>query len=172
MSYFVLFVGSIWFANWLIGNIGINCYPCVIPVGFGLYAPSGVLAVGIGFTLRDLLQRSKGIKWTIVAIVIGAALSYWINPFLALASGSAFLLSETLDLFVYTPLQKKNLIGAMLASNVVGLIADSFVFLTLANISLEFLPGQIVGKFWMTLAVLPIIWILRNGYISRNNVGW
>jgi uncharacterized PurR-regulated membrane protein YhhQ (DUF165 family) len=162
MIYFVLFISTIFLANWLIGNVGYNCYPCIIPIGFSLYAPSGVLAVGLGFTLRDLLQRTMGIKWTVIAIVIGALLSYFINPFLALASGSAFLLSELFDLLVYTPLQKRNLTIAVISSNIVGLIVDSFVFLTLAQISLEFLPGQIIGKFWMTLLALPIIWMLRK----------
>jgi hypothetical protein len=41
----------------------------------------------------------------------------------------------------------------------------------LARISLEFLPGQIVGKLWMTLIILPIIWILRNVNTSCDYAG-
>lgn len=37
------------------------------------------------------------------------------------------------------------------SGNVVGLIMDSALFLMLAFGSLEFLPGQVVGKAWMTL---------------------
>lgn len=168
MKYIYLFgfIGTIFLANWLIGNVGYDCYPCVIPVGFGLMAPSGVLAIGLGFTLRDLAQEALGLKWIIWAIVAGALLSVWINPFLAIASGSAFLLSETLDLSIYTPLRKHNFIYAVVASNAVGLMVDSAVFLYLAFNSLNYFPGQVVGKLWMTLLVLPVIWYVNS---SRNN---
>lgn len=161
--YLILFISTIFLANWLIGNIGYFCNPvCTIPVWPMVYAPSGVLAIGLGFTLRDLVQRSMGIKWTVAGIVAGAILSAWLNPFLALASGSAFLFSELMDLAVYTPLQRRNLIIAVLASNIVGLIADSVLFLWLAFGSLEFLTGQIIGKLWMALIALPIIWWMRK----------
>jgi uncharacterized PurR-regulated membrane protein YhhQ (DUF165 family) len=143
-------------------NIGTTCYsPCVIPVWFGIEAPSGVLAIGLGFTLRDLVQRTLDLKWTVVAILIGATLSAWLNPFLALASGSAFLFSEMMDLGVYTPLQKHNLFLAVIGSNAVGLIADSVIFLFLAFGSLDFLTGQIIGKLWMTVLALPVIYLIR-----------
>lgn len=165
MKYFYLigFISTIFLANWLISNVGYFCNPvCVIPVWPGIYAPSGVLAIGLGFTLRDLAQRSWGLRWTIGAIIVGALLSAYLSPALALASGTAFLLSETLDLMVYTPLQKRNLVGAVIASNGVGLVVDSIVFLLLAFGSLAFLPGQIIGKALMTLAALPVIWVIRR----------
>lgn len=161
--FLILFIGTIYLANWLIQNVGVMCYPpCVIPVWFNIYAPSGVLAIGLGFTLRDLVQRHLGLRYAIVAIFIGALLSLFIDPFLGIASGAAFLLSEMLDLFVYTPLQENNLIVAVLASNVVGIVADSIIFLFIAFGSLEFLPGQIIGKLWMTLLFIPIIWLMRQ----------
>jgi uncharacterized PurR-regulated membrane protein YhhQ (DUF165 family) len=61
---------------------------------------------------------------------------------------------------VYTPLQKRNLITAVVASNVVGLIVDSYVFLSLAGIPIEYMEGQVVGKLWMTALAIPaILWI-------------
>ena len=52
---------------------------------------------------------------------------------------------------------------AVLASSVVGLIADSLLFLWLAFGSLEFLEGQILGKLWMVLLALPVVhWIRRH----------
>ncbi|MBN4747477.1 VUT family protein, partial [Pandoraea nosoerga] len=52
------FIATIPLANWLIGNVGTTCVPggpCIIPVGFGLMAPSGVLMVGLALVLRDLV---------------------------------------------------------------------------------------------------------------------
>ena len=77
----------------------------------------------------------------------GAALSGAVAPpQLIFASTTAFLLSELADFAVYTPLQSRGLVLAVLASSVVGLIADSVLFLWLAFGSLDFLAGQIVGK--------------------------
>ena len=50
-------------ANWLIGNVGTMCIPdgpCLVPVGFGLAAPSGVLMIGIALVLRDALHEQGG----------------------------------------------------------------------------------------------------------------
>lgn len=162
--YFFLFVGTVVLANWLIGNVG-ECHPngpCVIPVWFGIYAPSGVLSIGLAFTLRDLVQHSLGVKWTILAIVIGALLSSYLSPYLALASGCAFLFSELMDLMVYTPLHHNHFWTAVIGSNIVGLVTDSAIFLFLAFGSLQFLEGQVLGKFWMTLVALPVIYLIRQ----------
>lgn len=168
--FFILFVGTVWLANYLITHVGLQFgpgEPHLIPVGFGIMAPSGVLAIGIGFTLRDLVQKRLGVTWSAFGVLIGAFLSSFLSPGLALASGLAFLTSETLDLLVYTPLRRKNLYGAVIASNLVGMIVDSAVFLVLAFGSLEFLAGQVLGKFWMTLLFLPVIAVIDKWDRSR-----
>lgn len=173
LLYFTGFIASIWFANWLLSHWGTIRFPggpWLIPVwpgeltpsGDPIYAPSGVIAIGLSFTLRDLVQRRLGVQAALVAIVIGAALSAALDPAVALASGVAFLLAESLDLFVYTPLQRRNLVGAVMASNVVGLVVDSIVFLSIAFGSLAFLEGQVIGKAWMTLVAIPVIYGIRE----------
>jgi uncharacterized PurR-regulated membrane protein YhhQ (DUF165 family) len=154
-------------ANWLIGHAGTVCVPngpCLIPVAPGIMAPSGVLMVGLALVLRDLVQRRLGLWCAGVAIFVGAALSALLAPpSLVLASASAFLLSELADLAIYTPLQRRRLLLAVLASGLVGLVIDSAVFLQLAFGSLEFLPGQVIGKAWMVLLTLPAIaWLRRR----------
>ena len=165
--FFAGFAACVPLANWMIGNVGTVCIPdgpCVIPVApGGLSAPSGVLAVGVALVLRDLLQRRLGLGWSFAAILLGAALSAAIAPpTLVAASAIAFLLSELADLFVYTPLQRRGLVLAVAASGVVGLVVDSVVFLSVAFGSLDFLPGQIVGKLWAVLAALPLIHFIRK----------
>jgi uncharacterized PurR-regulated membrane protein YhhQ (DUF165 family) len=163
MSYAILatFLACIPIANWMIGNVGTHCVPhgpCLLPVGFGLAAPSGVIVVGIALVLRDLVQRDLGAKWAIAAIVAGAAISTGVaSPALAVASGTAFLLSELADMAVYTPLRERRLALAVLASGVVGAAVDSAVFLWLAFGSLTYLEGQIVGKLWASLAGYLVI---------------
>jgi queuosine precursor transporter len=161
--WFVLYIGTIFAANWSIGHLG-ACSgqgPCVIPVGFGLLAPSGVLWAGLAFTLRDLTQDALGRRWTIAAIVAGALLSATLSGPLALASGVAFLLSELADFAVYERVRKTSWLLGVGLSNTVGLLVDSALFLTLAFGSLQFLAGQVTGKAEMTLLALPILWALR-----------
>ena len=59
-------------------------------------------------------------------------------------------------------MRERHWIGAVVASNVVGLIADSVLFLWLAFGSMEFLGGQIVGKGWMTVAAVIVLMIWRR----------
>ena len=164
--FFVLFCLTIPAANWLIQNVGTVCTPkgpCLIPVAPGLLAPSGVLMVGAALVLRDLVQRRLGFVAAVVAILIGAAISGLVAPLaLVTASAAAYLLSEFSDLAVYTPLQERRFVTAVIASSMVGLIVDSIVFLWLAFGSLEFLAGQVVGKGWMVLLSIPLIMYLRR----------
>jgi uncharacterized PurR-regulated membrane protein YhhQ (DUF165 family) len=89
-------------------------------------------------------------------------------PALLVASGTAFLLSELADFAVYTPLQERRLVLAVLASSTVGLVIDSVVFLYLAFGSLEFLSGQVIGKAWMVLLALPFVWWIRRVEVRHN----
>lgn len=156
MKWLVGYAATIWLANWAIETFGL------VPVGFGLMAPAGVYFAGLAFTLRDLTQDALGKRAVLAAILAGAVLSALVSPTFALASGAAFLLSELLDFAVYQPLRERNWIGAVVASNVVGFAADSVLFLWLAFGSLAFLPGQLVGKAWMTAAAICVLLFVRS----------
>ena len=83
-------------------------------------------------------------------------------PSLVTASTAAFLLSELADFAVYTPLARRRLVTAVVASSLVGLVFDSIIFLWLAFGSFEFLTGQILGKAWMVLIALPFVYLVRQ----------
>src|SRR5206468_1900987 len=80
---FVLYAATVVAANWFVQHVGQATPgggPHTIPVGFGYRAPSGVLWIGVAFTLRDVVQSTLG-KWaTVVGILVGAALSYVVPP--------------------------------------------------------------------------------------------
>lgn len=153
-------------ANWMIGHFGVVCVPngpCLLPVGFGLMAPSGVLMVGVALVLRDLVQRLLGWMWGLGAIAIGAVLSWLVaDPHIVIASVVAFVASESADFLVYSPLAKRRLWLAVSASSAVGAIVDSAIFLWLAFGTLDLLAGQVVGKVWVSLFAGVVIAILRN----------
>lgn len=163
---FIAFLGCVPAANWLIGHAGTVCVPgepCLIPVAPGLMAPSGVLMVGFALVLRDVVQRLLGRNWALAAVLAGTVLSALIAPApLVIASGVAFLLSELADFAVFTPLQRRGLVLAVVASSMVGLVVDSVVFLFLAFNSLDYLAGQVVGKAWAVLLSIPLVRLLRR----------
>ena len=109
------FLACILAANYVTTRYG------MVPVGFGLIATAGTYFAGASFVLRDAVQdtvrnaRPQAKDWQVALwvaglIVAGALLSYLVSaPFIALASGVAFLASETADLLVYTPLRRKRL---------------------------------------------------------------
>lgn len=158
------YVAGIVAANYVTARYGF------VAVGFGLTATAGTYLAGASFVLRDAVQdavRASVVRQWIVhieravalrvmaLIALGAAISAAFSPSLALASGVAFLLSESADLCVYTPLRRKGYVRAAAASNVVGTVVDTFAFLWLAGFPVvSSAPGQIVGKLWITLAVV------------------
>ena len=155
MILIALYIATIPAANYLIGHVGTVCVPqgpCLIPVAPGIMAPSGVLMIGAALLLRDLVQRQRGIPWSLACIGAGTALSFLIAaPSLAIASGTAFLISELADFTVYTPLARNRFMAALLASCLAGAAVDSALFLWLAFGTLDHLLGQVIGKAYAVL---------------------
>lgn len=154
----VTFLGCILAANVVTTHLG------MVPVGFGLVATAGTYFAGATFILRDALQDVAGKRWTLAVIAAGAALSFFVaDPFIALASAVAFGLSELADLAVYTPLRKRGYIRAAIASNIVGALIDTVVFLWIAGFPImQALPGQMVGKLLVTAAAVAAVVIIRT----------
>lgn len=161
----VAYVSTVFGANWAIERYGL------VPVGFGLEAPAGVYFAGLAFTLRDLTQRTLGRRAVVLAIICGATLSLGVAPRYALASGAAFLLSELCDFAVYTPMERRGWIRAVVVSNAAGVVVDSVVFLMLAFGSLDFLAGQVVGKGWMTLLAVVVLLPVRHQELATSGRG-
>lgn len=162
------FVATVFAANWAFDRYG---FVDVIPGGWTLTAPAGVYFAGLAFGLRDALHDAGGRSWVLSAIVAGAALSLLIEDgvtvpggyvAIAVASGAAFLLSELADFAVYSPLRERQWTVAVVASNLVGSLVDSALFLFLAFGSLDHIEGQLVGKAYMVLPALVLVGALRR----------
>lgn len=159
---FILFAATIPLANWFISNVGSTCIPdgpCLIPVGFGLMAPSGVLFIGLALVLRDWLQELTNWKWSVAAVFVGGLLSLLTsNPYIALASAVAFVVAELFDLAVYTPLRDKGKHLAVLASGAVGSVVDSLLFVMIAFGSVELAFGTVVAKVYASVVVAAYLY--------------
>lgn len=153
------FIASIVLANYVTTRYGF------VSVGLGFTAAAGTYLAGAALGLRDLIQEGLGRLAVIVVILIGAGASFLVaDGRIALASGVAVLVSELADLAVYTPLRRKAWPAAVLASNTVGAVVDTFVFLTIAGFfTWAAVPGQLIGKvIWATLVPLGLVYVARS----------
>lgn len=168
----VLYAACIPAANWMIGHVGMcaSTGPCVVPVWPGVYAPSGVVLVGLALCLRDAVQVLCGKRGAAACLVAGAAASWFVaSPALATASAAAFVVSELSDWAVYGAVEHRwrRADVAVLCSGMVGLAVDSVLFLAVAFGSLDYLGGQVLGKAWAVLAVSGGLWAVRRGWMKR-----
>lgn len=168
---FVAFVATVYGANYAVEHYGGD--DGLVGVLWFL-APAGVYFAGLSFGLRDALHEVAGKAWrwwVFSAIALGCLLAYHLGDAfqiptghvsLALASAIAFGLSESADLLIYAPLRERHWPRAVVASNIVGALVDSAVFLWLAFGSLNFFWGQVGGKTLMVLPAILLVWLVRR----------
>jgi uncharacterized PurR-regulated membrane protein YhhQ (DUF165 family) len=109
----------------------------------------------VALALRDYVQEKAGRNQTLIAIAIGIALSYLVNPAVATASAVAFAVSELIDFAIYTRIRRRNKPIAIATSGFVGGIVDSLLFLQIAFDSTMFWQGQVIGK--TAIAILAAV---------------
>ncbi|WP_435246380.1 VUT family protein [Streptomyces sp. NRRL F-5630] len=146
-------------ANWLTTRYGL------IHLAPGITATAGTLAAGAALLARDLVQDTAGRTWVLAGITVGAALTWATSPALALASTIAFSAAELADMAIYTPLRDRGWARAVLASNLVGALLDTLLFLWLAGFPLiaATVTGQLVGKLlWATLLPVTAVTAVRR----------
>ena len=132
-------------------NIGFVYVP-LIPFFDTMYPPMSII-VGLIFILRDYAQREIGHK-VIGAMLIGAFLSYIMaDPYVAIASLVAFLVSETVDWGVFT-VTNKPLHERILISSLVSTPIDSALFLyMIGHFSILATATMFVSKMLGALAI-------------------
>jgi uncharacterized PurR-regulated membrane protein YhhQ (DUF165 family) len=153
------YITSIAAANYLTSRYGL------VHVAPGLLTTAGTYAAGAALLLRDVVQDTLGRAWVLAGIAAGALLTWATSPALAIASAAAFLVAECADMAVYTPLRDRGWAKAVLASNAVGAIADTLLFLFLAGFPLTTaaVSGQLVGKLaWATLLPVAVALAVRQ----------
>ncbi|MFD8384288.1 VUT family protein [Streptomyces sp. NPDC059679] len=153
------YASAITAANWLTTRYG------MVNVGFGLITTAGTFAAGAALLLRDTVQDTLGKAWVLTGITLGAILTWATSPTLAIASATAFLAAECADMAIYTPLRARGWARAVLASNVIGAIVDTLLFLALAHfpVTTRTVGGQLAGKLaWATLLPVAAVITVRQ----------
>ena len=123
-----------WTATYILSIVLVNWLFVVVP---GVATPFGefylaTVVVGFVFVLRDYAQREVGHKILLATLAAGIITWYMTSPALAIASLTAFFISESADwaIFSFTrrPLQQRILI-----SSLISVPLDTLAFLYLSG---------------------------------------
>jgi len=94
------------------------------------------LVTGLVFVFRDFVQRAMG-QWVLVVMALAIAWSfYYAWPVIALASGIAFAVSETVDWLLFT-FTKYRLSTRILLSSLLASPVDTTIFLFGADLAVR-----------------------------------
>lgn len=132
--------------------------------GLGDYLTWGAFTYPVSFLVTDLTNRRYGSAVArrlvavgfVVAVVLSIALA---TPRIALASGTAYLVGQLLDITVFNRLRRQAWWQAPLAGSLIGSALDTALFFSLAfagdaemSVTVSFL-GLAPMPLWVSLAI-------------------
>ena len=106
-------------------------------LGLGELLTWGAFTYPFAFLVTDLTNRRYGPqaarKVVYAGFAVAVALSVWFaSPRIAIASGSAFLIAQLIDVLVFDRLRRRAWWQAPLISSVIGSVIDTVLFFSLA----------------------------------------
>ena len=110
----------------------------------------GALTYPVAFLITDLANRTQGAavarKVVIVGFVAAVVMSLLLaNPRIALASGTAFLVAQLFDVYVFDRLRNQSWWMPPFVSSTLGSIVDTALFFSIAFVA--------TGLPWVTWAI-------------------
>lgn len=122
----------------------------------------GAFTYPVAFLITDLTNRQFGPKYArrvvVAGFVVGVTLSWYLSmPRIAIASGSAFLLGQMLDISVFNRLRRQAWWQAPLFASVIGSMLDTVIFFSFAFAPMMSILGP-NGDF--AIGSAPILGIL------------
>lgn len=149
------YVASIILVNWLFAPTQLVPGVTVWSTAFGdLYLAN--LVVGFVFVLRDYAQRDIGHRVLLATLVAGLITYFMVDPMVAVASITAFILSELADWAIYS-FWKKPLQQRILVSSLVAVPLDTFAFQHLAG---YLTPAAFTTEVLSKAVGVAIVWYL------------
>ena len=138
---------------------------------FGLqdYLTWGAFTYPIAFLVTDLTNRRFGSETARRVVLVGFAIAVLLSvifatPRIAIASGTAFLTAQLLDVVIFNRLRNTAWWLAPLASSLIGSAVDTALFFTLAfagsgvGTAIYPLPfGLVEAPVWMGWAVIDFV---------------
>ena len=133
------------------------------PFGLGDYLTWGAFTYPVAFLVTDLTNRRYGPRVARQLVIVGFALAVVLSiglatPRIAMASGTAFLVGQLLDITVFNRLRRQAWWRAPFVGSVIGSALDTALFFSLAFAGDPDMSG-LVNLFgtdvmlWQSLAV-------------------
>ena len=151
MIWTALYVGAIVLVNWMFTSIA----PWPTPLG-DLYLANVV--VGCVFVLRDYAQREIGHSVLLATAAGGVITWFMVDPVIAAASITAFILSETADWGVYSFLRRP-LSQRILISSLIAIPLDTLAF--------QYLAGYLTPAAFATEVASKALGVFMVWYLLR-----
>ena len=146
-----LYIAAIVAVNWMFMAIA----PWQTPLG-DLYLAN--IVVGFVFVLRDYAQRDLGHSVLLATAAAGVLTWFMVDQAIAIASVTAFMLSETADWAVYSWLRRP-LSQRILISSAVAVPLDTFAF--------QYLAGYLTPAAFMTEVASKALGVIIVWYLLR-----
>jgi queuosine precursor transporter len=151
----VSYVASILLVNWLFAPAQLVAGATVFNTAFGDFYLANVI-VGLVFVLRDYAQREIGHKVLLATLVAGFITYLMVDPAIAIASLTAFILSEMADWAVYS-FTKRPLQSRILISSLIAVPLDTLVFQQMAG---YLTPAAFTTEVLSKAIGVAIVWYL------------
>lgn len=170
----VLYVALIPFLNWSFGII--SEFPLMdagqsdlFPKGISLHPMT--MVTGMVFVIRDFVQREMGHRVLLVMAMAIAWSFFYAWPVIALASGIAFAISESVDWLLFT-FTKYRLSTRILLSSALAAPVDTTVFLYGADLAKQMQLGLEPGNSlhianWVVFVVGKMVGAVVVSYLIR-----
>ncbi len=146
-----LYVVSIVVVNWMFTAIA----PWSTPLG-DLYLAN--IVVGFVFVLRDYAQREIGHSILFATALAGVLTWFMVDPAIALASVTAFILSESTDWAIYS-FTRRPISQRILLSSIIALPVDTLAF--------QYLAGYLTPAAFVTEVLSKAVGVLIVWYLLR-----
>ena len=147
-----------------------------IPINYWL--TWGALSYPIAFLVTDLTNRTLGLtaarRVVAAGFVVGVALSLTLaDPRIALASGTAFLIAQLLDVQIFDKMRRQVWWKAPLASSLLASAVDTGLFFTLAFAGSQ-LPWVTwaIGDYAAKLTMAAVLLVPFRLFIAALPVQW
>lgn len=169
----IVYVALIPFLNWTFGVIGdwqILAPNDMFAKGVALHPMT--MVTGLVFVIRDFVQRNMGHRVLFVMVLAIAWSFYYAWPVIALASGLAFAISETVDWLLFT-FTKYKLSTRILLSSALAAPLDTTVFLYGADLARQMAEGAEPGNLfhianWVMFIIGKMVGaVIVSGMIRR-----
>lgn len=152
--------------------VGASNYLVQIPINDWL--TWGAITYPLAFLVNDLVNRFHGAatarRVVYVGFAVGVLLSLTIDIRIAIASGTAFLVAQLLDVYIFDRLRKSSWWIAPSTSSAISAVVDTFLFfgIAFAGTGLPWTQWAIgdLGVKW----VVAFVSVLIFGLIARRHI--